>query len=436
MECCMQERRHDECIEHCEQELGKCKKGYKMNLQASYGKEPFDLRLTVLLFCRNIGWILVVTLVGTLIFAGEYILSKVAFAPDLGYEASSMYKVEYVIDPNESGAYYINETSWNSFLHTQEFLDGVMTHLEELSETGDADAARALDYSQEELSAMLSATLPSDLRVPVTTVTAPDDGLCLAIAAAVEETMSGEFVVGAVEITGIRVIDPADSAQKVTEDVRPGHAITLAAVLCFFFASLFFLLKELGEDGLWLPAQLRIRYGLKCVGTLEDAALSENVKYILGGGADAGEGGGVSNGTENGADAAVDVGAESEADGGVAVGAGDTGEAGQIAVCAATDAVDPTEAVGLLKEKMGAAWCKAHELLPVPTPLLCPEVCETLRNADAVLLVVPAGAGESNRLEAVLELLAVQEITVSGAMLWNADEKLIRAYYRIPFAQA
>ena len=90
-------------------------------MEASYGKEPFDLRLEVLYLCRNLWKILAVTVLGTVLFGGGYYVKNVLLQPDPGYAASSTYKVEYFENPNAAGAYYINEATWNSLIHTGEF---------------------------------------------------------------------------------------------------------------------------------------------------------------------------------------------------------------------------------------------------------------------------------------------------------------------------
>ena len=96
-------------------------------MEASYAKEPFDLRLLLLRLGRNLWKILALTILGTVLFGGGYYVKNVLLQPDPGYAASSTYKVEYVENPNAAGAYYINEATWNSLLHTGEFLDGVET---------------------------------------------------------------------------------------------------------------------------------------------------------------------------------------------------------------------------------------------------------------------------------------------------------------------
>ena len=68
-------------------------------MEASYGKEPFDLRLEVLYLCRNLWKILAVTVLGTVLFGGGYYVKNVLLQPDPGYAASSTYKVEYKRTP-------------------------------------------------------------------------------------------------------------------------------------------------------------------------------------------------------------------------------------------------------------------------------------------------------------------------------------------------
>ena len=113
-------------------------------MEASYAKEPFDLRLLLLRLGRNLWKILALTILGTVLFGGGYYVKNVLLQPDPGYAASSTYKVEYVENPNAAGAYYINEATWNSLLHTGEFLDGVETHLQEAAERGESGAAAVL----------------------------------------------------------------------------------------------------------------------------------------------------------------------------------------------------------------------------------------------------------------------------------------------------
>lgn len=377
-------------------------------MEVSYGKEPFDLRLTVLRLCRNLWKILTVTVVGTLLFGGGYYVKNVLLQPDPGYAASSTYKVEYVENPNAAGAYYINEATWNSLIHTGEFLDGVEKHLQEAAAQGNGKAAEVLTMDRDQWITALSATLPSDFSIPVTRAATQDPEQSIALAHAVEDTMCNEFADSIVEINRIKVLDHGDRAEAVVPDVRPVRAVILAAVLSFFFAVVIFLLWEISGDGLWLPATLRRRYGLVSLGTVESTGFAENLKYVL----------------EKAAEK--------------------SGEKSclRVAVCGALSEAEPQEVV----ERLTAVDARADKTeavtvggmqvryTAVPSPLLSPESTAALRDSDAVLLAVPAGGYVGKQLEAVLESLKTQEITIDGSILWNADEALLRQYYFLPQA--
>ena len=381
-------------------------------MEASYGKEPFDLRLEVLYLCRNLWKILAVTVLGTVLFGGGYYVKNVLLQPDPGYAASSTYKVEYFENPNAAGAYYINEATWNSLIHTGEFLDGVETHLQEAADRGETKAAEVLTMGRESISNALSATLPSDFSIPVTKATLQEPAESVALAAAVEETMCNEFAETIAEIRLIKVLDHGNLAEAVVPDVRTLRAVILAAVLSFFFAVVISLLWELSCDSIWLPATLRRRYGLKDLGTVYSAGFAENVKYLL------------QKATERKNIGNKDTGYKS------------TGKVELTAmVCGILPGEDPAEVISQLRTAVTAEDVKTSEewqFTAVPSPLLCPESVETLRGADAVILAVPAGPHVGKQLEAVLEYLAAQDCTIDGALLWNADEELIRRYYFLP----
>lgn len=401
-------------------------------MEVSYGKEPFDLRLTVLRLCRNLWKILAVTIVGTLLSGGGYYVKNVLLQPAPGYAASSTYKVEYKENPNAAGAYYINEATWNSLLHTGEFLDGVEKHLRDAAAQGDANASELLAMTREQWICALSAALPSDFSIPVTKASTQKPETSITLAHAVEETMCNEFAETIVEIERIKVLDHGDTAEAVVPDVRPLRAVILAAVLSLFFAVVIFLLWEISQDSIWLPATLRRRYGLVNLGTVESVGFAENLKYVL---------------------ERVLTG-NPEANTECAVGDKRTL---RVAVCGALAEVDPQEVVVKLQTLQNASLDASHSgsdqnngasaettqnrkaaniesisYIAVPCPLLSPESAEVLRSVDAVLLAVPVGAHVGKQLEAVLEYLATQDCTVNGAFLWNADEQLIRSYYFLP----
>ena len=231
-------------------------------LDAYYGKEPFDLRLTALRLLRNLNKILLWTAVGTLLFGGGYYVKNVLLGPDPEYEAVSTYKIQYVKEPTRSGDYYINAATWDSLVHTGEFLEAVQTNLATAAAESKEAAELAGTITVDELSAAITAKLPSDWHVPTTTVVSENPEKSVLIARAVEAAMETEFLemMGS-EVALVKTLDSVTTAREVLPDVRPFRAFVLSAVLSFFFVIVGFLLKETGDDSIWLPATIRRRYG-------------------------------------------------------------------------------------------------------------------------------------------------------------------------------
>lgn len=347
--------------------------------EGCYGKEPFDLRLTALRMLRRLPVIAIVTVLGTALLGGGYYVKNVLLRADSVYAAKSIYRVEYAVEEERDVAtVYINETSWNTYMKTQDFIDSVQLRLAELNRTQDLQ----LTVSGEELREVLTAALASDLRVPSTTVTTEDPEKSVRIAQAVEAAMTLDFPQGVREIHAITVIDSADAAEEVIPDVRVGRALALGAVLSCFFAVIVFLLRETGDDSIRLPSAFVKRYGLRTVGTLESRELAENIAYFFEG-------------------------------------------KKRVAVCGLQESVDPVQVLDRLREKAGglAEWFAA------PSPMLCPEICRELRKADGLLLAVKAGTHAGRQLERAMVYLEQQDCKITAAILWDADERLIRQYY-------
>ena len=203
------------------------------------------------------------------------------------------------------------------------------------------------------------------------------------------------------EITRIKVLDHGDLAEAVVPDVRPVRAVILAAVVSLFFALVLFTLVEIAEDGIWLPATLRRRYGLNSLGTVESVGFAANLAYTLEKTCD-----------RKKAEKSVQA------------------DTCRVAVCGALPEADPQEVI----QRIQKLTVMPVEYVAVPSPILCPESGAALREADAVLLAVPAGKQAGKRLEAVMDYFHAQDCCVDGAFLWNADEKLIRSYYFLPGA--
>lgn len=348
----------------------------RVMLEASYGREPFDLRLTVLRMLRQWKKILFATLAGTLLFGGGYCVRNILFGGEAQYGATSVYRMDYSVDDTQYSFVTINGYTWDTYLHTREFLDLLQ---------GKLAAGEWGKMSNEELGGYIRGDIGSDCRVPSTIVTTEDAGKTAAIARALEETLVRDFPSLIGEIKSIRVMDPGETG-RVIPDLRVGRAFVLGAVLAFFFTVIVLLLRELGDDNIWLPATLRKRYGLQAVGTTASGDLKENICYIF-------------------------------------------REDSRVAVCAVQEDCDPAETARAVREVCEETAAQGIEWIAMPSPLICPEAAERLRETDGILLAVKAGAHSGKKTEYVMEYLAQQDCKITAVILIDADETLLRWYY-------
>ena len=381
-----------------------------------YGEEPFDLRLALLRLIYRLPFLAGAILAGTFLGGGGDYVKNVLLRGENLYSATSVFRVEYrVAEEKDVGMVFINEASWNPYLHSEMFLDLVQSALKEQGGPG---------IEEQALSEMLRANLASDLRLPSVIVTGsvPED--CVAAAKAVESVLTGEFARQIREIASVSVVDSGDRAQEVIPDVRVGRAFVLSAVVSFFIVLTAALLKEAGDDSIRLPSSLGKRYGLKCAGTLGSRELWENLKYHFG----------VPGEEDSLWKRKVAVcPVQGELDSREVLeglwraweqqesktGAGD--KAGRAAGGGSGRTEDPVSGQGT--EGRQCAWSA------LPSPLTSPQVCRKLREAQGILLAVEAGSHGGRQVELVLEYLEQQDCQVTAAILWNADEKLIRRYY-------
>ncbi|MFR8844276.1 MAG: hypothetical protein ACLVGL_04000 [Waltera sp.] len=201
-----------------------------------------------------------------------------------------------------------------------------------------------------------------------------DPEMSIALAHAVEDTMCDEFAESIVEIDRIKVLDHGDFAEVVVPDVRPVRAVILAAVLSLFFAVVLFLLVEISQDSIWLPATLRRRYGLNSLGTVRSVGFAENLMYTL--------------------EKVYDKKQAKESE---------NAEICRVAVCVALPEADPKEVVEDLQKLAKTGKIRKGipvEYVAVPSPLLCPRVERHFVQGRCISsLAVPAGERVGKRLE-------------------------------------
>ncbi len=351
--------------------------------ECSYAKEPFDLRLLVLWGLRRIWTVILGTLVGALIVGGGYFIWNEVIAGQKQYSVTTLYEAVYGSDPKTQYEYtYINAFTWNELVTTDLFLDFLK---EEAAKEGDlVEALLTEDSFVLHPENYLSAALPSDLRMPTTTVTTSDPELSIALNRAVQRAMEalGEYKL---EIERIMVADTEDPI-LVDNTPRTLQASILGAVSGALFVLFILFCYYCMSEGIWVPESFTFRFGIPMLGAVagEERQLSEtdvaNLAYCFRG-------------------------------------------KKRIAVTAVDPQLDLKAVVAALPVIPDA------EYVCIPSFEQVPQAAEYLRDADGILLAVKAGSDSGRRIMHLLESLKLQDCQVSAALLWDADKWLLHTYY-------
>lgn len=350
--------------------------------ECAYGREPVNAKLMFLLFLKKTGVFLSAAAIGALLVGGYYFVTEILMGEGVTYSATSTYYVQYGTDPQTGNEYtYINGVTWDStWVKSDAFLQDVQTFIREENNS---------ELSVESLKRYISADLPSDLRMPVTTVKTEEEELTMLVAGAVEKAM---MQLGANpdyrEIEEISVVISAKKAEITLIDDRTVSAVILGALLGLFTAVVIWCIRYFMDDSVYVPDTFETRYGIPMLGTLESPYLAENFKYLFAG-------------------------------------------KKSIALLGTDSDGDMTEIKNRLSELLQDVMAGEDgvQLIPMPGAEQCPEVFGAIRQLDGLLLCVEAGARDGKRTEELLATFEKQDITVDAALLIHEDEALQRVYY-------
>ena len=332
-----------------------------------YRKEPFDFKLFILKMFGKWRQFAAWMFAGAMLFGGSYFLVKVVYAPAREYQASAVYYIEYAHDPGTGQMYtYFNAHTLNGWLTMDAFVEQVEPKV------GTALTAAELD-------AYVELTIPSDVRVVYITVTTPKPELTMEILLAYDEAFQA-FGQAQREIEEIKRQDIADKALQVIADIRTQRALILGAVLGLFAGSMYIMLNYLLDDGIYLPDTLKKRHGLMVFGADCSEELGANVGYAV-------------------------------------------RDKKRVAATCIGDAPALPEMLKRLQE--AAPWV---EWVSVPAMIQCPEAGDVLRGCEGLVVAVLSGVDKSGAIDRALAYYDQQDAEVLGAILWDADEKLLKRY--------
>lgn len=378
--------------------------------ECKYGKEPLNTRLFVLQLLRKVPVILLSALIGALLAGGPYFLVKVTFGPAKEYEAVTDFYIDYALQEDGTPHTYINFATWDQLLKDDVFTDKILAYLSETAEKSaeavegenaepEAERASAVDaveksagITKEELRGYLSATVLSDTRIATTTVTTHDPALTMKIEKALVQAMF-DFGEEQKEIAEIRILQEPEEASLVVADVRTFRACMAGAVLFLFVTVLYLCLYYALDEGIYIPETFEKRFGIPMLGTIHGKELPVLAEKLS-----------VTAPTLLTADQAVDLKQVESALSKFGIKAAESCQLEELLEAAGHGGQDETGTAA-------SAMDRAEELAK-----------------NGVLLIVKAGAHNGKLIEKTLAFSEKCGIRISAALLWEADEKLIRAY--------
>lgn len=332
-----------------------------------YGHEPLDMKLLAIRLMKKWWILLISSLLGVLLIGGPYFLIHVTFGPAKQYEAVMDFYVDYAEQDSGEEYTYFNQTTWAQLMQDDVFTDKIMAAL-----------SPDVELDKDTLKGYLSATMLSDTRIVTTTVTTTDPDLTMQINTALI-TAFQEFAEEQKEISDVRILQEPTEASLVIADVRTLRACILGMVLFDAAVLLYMWLYVVLDDSIYIPATFEKRYSIPMLGTIH----TKELKLL----------------------------------------------AGQyfkdsMAIVQADQGLNITE----IKQAIQQQDIKVDVAVDV-SKQMSQTVQEQLAIANNVLLVVKAGAHNGKQIEKVMETCAKGGSPVQAALLWDADEKLIRAYY-------
>ena len=236
--------------------------------ECHFANEPVDFKLFWLRFYQKLSILCLGAFIGGLLVGGGYFVKRILFAPQPEYAVEAQTYLEYILREDEPiGWVAFTAPAWNAILHSQEFMEDIMSQLDGT-------------VTVEELQEAIKDVLIPDSRIIKTTVVTSDPERALAISRALQ-TAIANFADKQREIESTRRISDPDQAKRVLVDDRTLRAGLFGMVLggcatlfgiCFFLAL---------DDTVRVPETFEKRYQIPMLGTLGMKEIGANLQYLF-----------------------------------------------------------------------------------------------------------------------------------------------------------
>ncbi len=337
-----------------------------MEKENAYMQRMIDWKRVWMLFRNKIWIVLVVTLVGALIGALGYKLVDVITAEGQFYRVSSDYYITF--NEDENGVDYYNAYTWDSILRDDPVVDVVMEYLPQ-------------DITKEQVSAAVKGEMLSDYRILTVYVDSLDPQFAEIVADAYEKGL-------AAFADKISMLDTVErwSREAVAPIIENDYMINVALfsgaaafVIILLLLAFFYIL----DDSIYIENDFTQRFSVPFLGML----------------------------TKNGSDVCKQELKDNLAH-----------------LCKA----DGTYYLVAWDNKMDSPTEDTlKELLPAIRGMLSVrgEDLDTLRNSDGTIIVLSWGSKNGRIADKLIRFLEKQDCKIAGAVLTDADDAFLKAYY-------
>ncbi len=388
-----------------------------------YENEPTDLKLLLLYFLKRIRFVVYSVLIGALLFSSVYYLKTFVLVEEKSYVATGELYLVYADDVRLDNV-YINDYTWQTLVQTDVALEYAMEQIDS-------------NVTEEFLKTAVTAGLVSDVRFVTLKVTTNDPELSVEIAQAYQEAIIklGEEMV---DINKVTVFTDADTATAITTDNRVMRMVVTGAVVGAVFSVFFILLQYVFDDSVYIVSQFERRYDIPVIGILfrVKKGLSTSEFWVGASGKNK-----EVNGQKLWMNQVIQMNYRMFCGSYRVIAVTDLSADGneEYAYEVLEEAKQRLEQEELMALADGTlaetdAWYTApdYQLKQVKPVNGDAQGILQCAEAEGVILLVPAGAHNGKLIERAIEMLNKQGCNIIGALIYDGDPRLLKAYYFEP----
>lgn len=224
--------------------------------QIQHADEQLNRRSLFLRLRREIWIVPVLAVAGALAGALIYSLVWLSFSGQRQYRQISKYYLTFGKEENGEAADYYNDYTWNDLIWS----------IPAISDVIEADLPDGM--TMDEAKSYVTAQILSDVRVLTIQVTAPEPEEVQQLTNALEDALV-RYGKTAVQFDNIEYLSSGDVDAVVVSD-RTRNAVLLGTVLGFLNGAVILWMRELLNDGIYVPEDALRRYGIPVLLVLEE----------------------------------------------------------------------------------------------------------------------------------------------------------------------